>query len=391
MRGTIRSIVQAWSSTIVITLVIFGSMPPHIYGQSFTPGNLVILQVGPSTSGAVSLVEVSPPGGPVRTINVPSTGPNALVLDQTQPFEGCLSLSADGRFLTFGGYRAGVSDPRTQPANVVNRAIGIVGVNGIVNTSQAISDGYNSASFRAVTTNDGSSFYLSGLGTNGSGGVRYVPNTTTTTSISLNSVAGDISTRQIQVSNGNLFVSAGVSPPGSGVYQVGAGLPTSGAPALSSSAPPVDQYHNFYFTRLGTGPTWNPTGTGDTGYDTVYTTDTLALRKFCFVNNAWVACGSVPSRSGGQFYGLAGATNGSTVNLYATTETELYLKQDTGGFDVVMSFDIAGPLTHVDQSGNLFRGIAFVPVPEPTTLVGIGGVMSAVGWRIRRWNRMRST
>jgi hypothetical protein len=183
------------------------------------------------------------------------------------------------------------------------------------------------------------------------------------------------------------------------VFQVGAGTPTTGAQTFSTSFPvnAAQQYQNFYFARLGTGATWNPNGGGaatDTGFDTLYATDTSGSNfvKFSFNGSSW---STVNSLSQAAITGLSAVTVGSTVSFFATTNTastgQVLSFTDASGFGGTMTGAFAG-LTNpvVAGTGFGFRGIAVVlsPVPEPTGLLLVGFAALGVG---RRWVRRRKT
>jgi hypothetical protein len=77
----------------------------------YTPGNLVVVQVGEgasltSNTLSTSLVEYTPAGVMQNTIMLNSSGTNKLTNTGNAPSEGMLTLSADGRFLVTTGYDA---------------------------------------------------------------------------------------------------------------------------------------------------------------------------------------------------------------------------------------------------------------------------------------------
>src|SRR4051812_18716559 len=88
-------------------------------GAPFTPGNLVVVRVGPGNGSGGALdgtattvfLEEHPTGvhlTPLQTIGLQSTsatsGNRALTLSGSSTSEGFLTLSADGRYLLLGGY-----------------------------------------------------------------------------------------------------------------------------------------------------------------------------------------------------------------------------------------------------------------------------------------------
>jgi hypothetical protein len=295
--------------------------------------------------------------------------------------------------VTFGGYRAnaGASNPSGSGATgQVPRVVGVLNLGtGVVNTTQAFATGgdqsYWNDSLRSVATDDGSRFWTSGASAvAAAGGVRYLPSTTATATVRLGSApATSDNTRQVQVIDGRLFVSAGAAAPGRSVFQVGTGLPTAGDQTYTNTFPVAAsaQYHSFYFTNLG-GQNWN-----GTGFDTLYATDTTTaggqLAKFSFDGTAWVANGTL-TRSG--LTSIVGVTNGSSVTLYGTDGGFLVHLVDGSGFNTALSGSFT-PLLAAGAPNFAFRGIAFTPVPEPGAVLAIAAAGLA-GWvGVRRRTR----
>src|SRR4051812_10816411 len=84
---------------------------------AFTPGDLVVLQVGSGSGGLSSsttpvfLKEFSPAGSSVQSLPLPTTvsGSNrALTLVGNDITEGALSRSLNSQYLTLGGYDSAV-------------------------------------------------------------------------------------------------------------------------------------------------------------------------------------------------------------------------------------------------------------------------------------------
>ncbi len=108
---------------------------------NFTPGDLVVLRGGDatnpdttSTTNQVSLYldEYTTSGTYVGTMNVPSSGANALTLPGIGDFQhnGVLNLSTNGQLLTFAGYQApaGSADAFTQTGSSQYQPV--IGVTG---------------------------------------------------------------------------------------------------------------------------------------------------------------------------------------------------------------------------------------------------------------------
>jgi hypothetical protein len=117
----------------------------------------------------------------------------------------------------------------------VPRVVALIGTNGSVDTSTALTGVFNTNNPRSAVTVDGSSFYVSGQGaskTDPTQGVFYATRGATTATTIDNSTE----TRALAINNNTLYVSRDQNPPGSGSqnftnvgkYTVtGGGLPTS--------------------------------------------------------------------------------------------------------------------------------------------------------------------
>ena len=182
--------------------------------SAFTPGDLVISSVslqssansapnfGLDTASPITLSELQLGAGGTTAVGV-----GQLVLPQTasgsnspisgeygSASEGILQRSANGQYLTVVGYGVGadafnsaaptvygtaalgqtVSVP-TGNTTVVPRVVALVGANGSVDTSTALTGVFNANNPRSAATVDGSSFYVSGQGVagDGTGGLFY--------------------------------------------------------------------------------------------------------------------------------------------------------------------------------------------------------------------------
>ncbi|HTY50936.1 MAG TPA: hypothetical protein VMB48_14700, partial [Steroidobacteraceae bacterium] len=153
--------------------------------------------------------------------------------------EGTLQLSGNGQYLTIMGYAVnaetynstqdlnGAGTALAQSPNIstntsttqpnVARVIALIGANGSVNSTTAISNVFNGNNPRSVYTQNGTSFYISGQGTAGddTGGVFYVSGLGATTATPITGVDTSSSsngsynqdTRDVQIVNGQLTVS----------------------------------------------------------------------------------------------------------------------------------------------------------------------------------------
>jgi hypothetical protein len=247
------------------------SVAPLVSAQAqsitqFTPGDLVIstvsCQVGAACTGTsggldtaspISLQEFSLGSGgtsasSIGSLVLPQTsgqggaGNSAISGEYGSASEGILQLSANGQYLTIMGYGVNATSFNTQSSNfgtaalgqttstagnpggvtTVPRVVALVGANGSVNTTTALTGVFNQNNPRSAATVDGTSFYVSGQGVtgDGTGGVFYATlGATTATPINANTTTPGTShngtdnpalateTRSVEIYNGQLYVS----------------------------------------------------------------------------------------------------------------------------------------------------------------------------------------
>ncbi|MFC7480206.1 hypothetical protein ACFQX7_09365 [Luedemannella flava] len=139
----------------------------------FGEGNLVVLRVGTGSAALSSaateafLDEYTPAGALVRTVALPTTGTGAnrrLTVSGSATTEGALARSADGRYLTLGGYDAdpGTASVAGTAAATTARVVARVDGAGVVDTSTALTDAYSGGNIRGAVTDDGSRFWTVG-------------------------------------------------------------------------------------------------------------------------------------------------------------------------------------------------------------------------------------
>ncbi len=187
--------------------------------SSFTSGDLVISTVsnsgfntannGLDTASPISLQEFSLGTGgtsatSVGTFTLPQTssGSNSAISGEYgSASEGILEDSVNGQYMTIMGYGVNANTFNTAPTSTygnaalgqttslttgsyttVARVVGLIGQNGSVDTSTALTGVYNTNNPRSAATVDGSSFYVSGQGVtgDGTGGIFYATRGATT-------------------------------------------------------------------------------------------------------------------------------------------------------------------------------------------------------------------
>ncbi|HEB53550.1 MAG TPA: DUF3616 domain-containing protein, partial [bacterium] len=140
--------------------------------QFFTPGNVVVLRVGEptatlgSTAAKVFLDEWDTSTNTlVQSLEIPNSSTGAVPSFTQRGYsssEGCLNVSADGRYLVLAGYDSPVGSPapNAQPSNTTNRVVAVVDtLTGLVDTSTRLLDAFSGGTFRGVASTDGTEFW----------------------------------------------------------------------------------------------------------------------------------------------------------------------------------------------------------------------------------------
>lgn len=349
----------------------------QVFGAAFTPGNLLVVQVGDDaatvaqTNAAtqVYVKEYTQAGVFVQTVIIPSSGAAKLTNSGTATAEGALSYN-NGKF-AFAGYDAdaGTATVATSAVATVNRVIGIVDLAGNVNLTTKLSDANDGGGIRGAVV-DGNNVWSTG--TNGSGlgltgGIRY---TTVGATTSLQLAAAPTSLRWAQIFGGQLYTSAstggGANPDYRGISTIGTGMPTTIGQSLTlfEGLDPVN----------ATAPSNYGYAFADGG-NTMYVADDRTapngggLIKWTFNGSTWsvayrISAGLQQSSAGvGQgCRGLTVTTNGSGQNvIYVTSASTtaggngIFKLTDSGtGTDSFSSVVLAGTF-------QAFRGVQIVP------------------------------
>jgi len=347
-----------------VATVTAGSISPSASASPMpmAPGDFLIYQVGDGVSGLttnatpVSIVEYTPAGSLVQTIPLASSGASALTAVGTGSTEGILQFSADGKYLTFTGYRkdAGGLSPAGDASTTTARVVARMDPNGIVDLTTALGDAFGAQPIRGATSPDGTSFYISG----GANGPRYVSSLGASTSTQLDTKNG----RQISIVSGNLVlaISAGTTR-GLGTYS---GLPVSGLISPSGISPTVGSSgtpQSFFYADVDPNTP---------GMDTVYLLDSAAtlLDKFSLIGGNWTAEGSVSSNA----FDLTGKVAGNgVVTLYLTNGSSLQSYTDSTGFGGALTSTSFTTLATA-PTNTAFRGIAEFPqLPEPGAALSV--------------------
>jgi len=335
-----------------------------LHASTFTPGNIVIVRVGTGTgtltnaSTQVFLDEYTTAGVLVQSIAAPTgvSGSNhALTMSGTATTEGALALSPNGLYLTFMGY-----DTTTGYANVstgiTNRTIGIVGANGVINTSTGFLAGsaYVNGNIRSAVTKDGNEFWTAGSGGT-TGGVWYLPagsfsSAGVLTGATVNTV------RVVNIFNGQLYFSTNESP--TGIYTDSTGLPTTTGQAetMLPGLPTADTLNSpFAFIFLNE----NGSSTPNVLYavDNDVTATDGGIYKYSLVNGSWVTNGRVANANG--LTGLTGYATCSGAKLYTTSTGGIYTFYDSTGYNHTINGSFTQIVTAATNTS--IKGVAFTP------------------------------
>jgi hypothetical protein len=256
---------------------------------ALTDGGNVFSDAGITLSNAASPVTVEErnamTGALVRSqpLSVGSSA-NVFVLSGTATSEGTATLSADGRFVTVGGYLAAVGTGGIVNA-AVPRVIARIGapVGGALQVDQSttFSDGFGANNFRGACSNDGTGYWGTGNGSNA--GTRYIVHGATGTSTNISNT--NANTRACGVFGGQVWVSTGsgtgvATDGGTRIYSVGA-LPMAQVSTVSY-LPGMTNQNPQSFALFDND-------TQVAGLDLLYASDTNSggVRKYVFNGTVW--------------------------------------------------------------------------------------------------------
>lgn len=443
------------------TILFFSLSAPAVSQQSFflavsriqydgntfgNPGTYPTIFADPTISGIQGSIHLDlyiPFPNTPRLFSLPLTG---ITSSFSSKSEGALTRSVDGHYLSYIAYDGpdgaeGVSNSYTFGANLAgntnpqfNREVALISADGSVDLTQE-ANAYSGDNPRAVTTVDGTQFYMAGnsdstIAKDGTGpgttiGARYgTPGSDLSSQLGVYFASDrpDETTKQhvkdnnfrgIGIYNGNLYVSKGSGGKGDdGVFQVengtGNGLPIGtgntiiellGAPAtdpVTGNASPLTPF-GFFFA--------NPTTlyVADEGYANTDTNGNLipdpmaGLQKWSLVNGTWqldyviqdglnlyqattISGYPVPTFTYG-IRNMTGTVNwDGSVTIYAITAQ---FSTISGGEPdptnlVVVNDRIEAKTLSTDHHhffdhfvtlqssglGQVFRGVAFAPVPK---------------------------
>lgn len=367
----------------ILTTLFFMSLtlPSLLRAQSaFTPGNLVVEQVGfggstalSSSASPINFVEFSPSTGSVAQSVTAST--SVFSESGSAGTAGCLTLSADGTTLVFVAYNEAANGAASVTSSTVNREVGFVtqgssptpAVATYFTNSGAGSDGYTGNNIKAAYF-DGTYIWASGNDAATSSGVHIStvtsggaasPNTLLTSSGSAFSV-----TCGIGVFKNQLYVTQSGST--GGTFQMGTGKPTSSGQSASAVGGSYAVLNAVYLNVTNANP-GHP--------DVMYTADdgkTGLLHKYYWNtgSSAWALAGtaviSSTTAAGAGGYITADMNPSGGVDLYVVigegnkTANSVIKCTDVGALTAVSLS--ASPTTILSAGANYeFTGISWAP------------------------------
>ena len=393
---------------LVVTRVAGGTTSVS-EGSVGAPGSAALS--GSGVTGAVFIDEYTALGNASystgNTITLPynstmvSGSSRMLTFSGTQNSEGAISLSGDGQFLAVAGYNqsafvAGVSS-NGSPATTVNRVVGIVGLDGSVDTTTALQDASSAQPFRSAYTSDGNSIYVNGA----NGGNVTVSSVTYTSSGIRYTTKGSTTSTQIQALSAGGHRSLG-NALGAGLYVANTGTPTGNRGVnLLPGFGVIQQLTGFGVGSDATSDFWFADS------QTIYTADVRTdgtnggVRKWRFedtnadtVADTWVfkyvvTLGTQAGPTLGGFVGAGGITgvnSNGIATIYATTfdgtganQNKLVTLTDLvagTGNNVTDQAAAAASLFTIatSPSNNAFRGVEFIPEPSTISLLSLGAL-----------------
>ena len=274
--------------TVIIGALFISQSAMADSSFAFTAGDLVISTVstynggGLDTASPIALQEfqLSADGTAAASVGsmfLPQTSSglnSAISGEYGSASEGILQTSGDGRYLTIMGYGVNATDFNTAPLSTygtaalgqttsltaadqtgtpvttVSRVVALVGANGSVDTSTALTGVYNQNNPRSVATVDGSSFYMAGQAsskTDPTQGVYVANRGATTATVIDNSTDARVVSIANNGSGNTLYVSRDFNPPSGGTQNftnvssltnASGGLPTSSAGLVTTHITP---------------------------------------------------------------------------------------------------------------------------------------------------------
>jgi hypothetical protein len=419
--------------------------------SSYTPGDLVLSIYGDGAgtgsysenqAAPIVLQEITQTGTVVSQLVLPQTTTvvngvteYAISGEYASSSEGLLTLSVNGQSLTIAGYGIAATTFDVPDATAiygnsalaqttslldsaftpVPRVIADISYNATIDTSTALYNVFDTNNPRSVITINGTSFYISGQGSDNDGtegvflaedGGAPTPIYNTTTD-----------TRDLEINNGQLYVSIDSKlNDGGGVYTFGTVLPTSATtptelagigPTVTLTSGTANGVDN---ADIGSSVYLSPEQYFFADATTLYIADDGipkegglgdgGLQKWSLVDGTWVldytlseGLDLVPNTDAHGTTGLIGLTGtveGNNVILYATNQTaddtdQTYLFAITDSLSATM-LPTSESFTVLETAApdTIIRGVSFAPtststIPEVTSTLTVSSGVTSTG------------
>lgn len=396
MTHLVRRLTMSVFTAAVVSALSLGLLAASAPAAPISVGNLVVQRSGSGTgavgsaAGPIAILEVTTSGSLAQTISFPATGANQQTDSSSATSNGYINFynpnpATATQRLSVPGYNSAAGTASVASTNTkVNSILDMSGT--VANRTLFPTTGsplpFNSNNFRSSIATSGSTFYASGNGSSGSGGVWYFDGsgfTQVSTTVT--------NTRNVEIYGNQLFFSTG-SGTTRGVYSVGTGLPTTSGQTATSVINMGGSAEAYGFVLFDTN--------NDNVLDRAYVADDRTtvtaggINRFDFSGGSWSQTGSAfrfdtsssllttgTAAVGGSLVSIRGLSGSydaatSTAMLFATTtqtdNNSLIRFLDTGSLSTSTAF------TSLQSAGAnyVFRGVDIVPVPEPSSLAVLG-------------------
>jgi hypothetical protein len=342
-----------------------------IDANAFTIGNLVISRVGDG-SGTLSnaawnidLLEVTTAGAVQQTINVPTTGGSRLTASGTATSE--LKIRSNGQYLAVTGYDVAVGTANVAGTTDPRRVL-VYNNSGNVSTTLTFTGGagspYGANNIRgAIPTADGTAAWTAGHeNTSGTpNGFYYLTGSSETQLVSGN-------VRTVDIFGGQLY---GTTAAGTDTraFTIGSGLPTTSGQTIGNLTGLPTSGMNYGSMQIF------DLDANVAGFDTIYLSNGSNIEKYSLVSGTWTLNNTASVTS--AFMDFTAIQNGTTVDIYAVTATDLFRLTDTAGYNANISGTFGSSLLSAGTNF-AFRGIDVAPVPEPSTWALLAGSLTVL-------------
>ena len=355
---------------LVLFIIIVFNCSESFSQTPFTAGNLVVYRVGDGTdtlsSAAfpVNLDEYSTSGTLVRSHPLPvvvSGSNHIMTASGSATSEGMISRSVDKKFLLATGYdtlpdptKLGVSGSTSAS---VNRVVGIMDANGVLDATTALNDAYSKNNFRGAVSTNGTDLWLSGTGSpSSSAGVRFTTKGATTSTQLSSTVTTN---RNLGIFNNQLY-STSASGAFQGLCTVGTGLPTTSGQtiAILPGFPTTSGPSSYGFSVKPT--------TGDIAYvGDANSHPTGGVQKWTYNGTTWTLAYTLDSGLTSGTRAIAVDWSGTNPIIYAITSGSSRNKL----VKVIDNNDSTAQFTILDSAGvnYIFRGLCFAPEAAAVT------------------------